>query len=160
MAVTVMVDCLDTAEIVCPECGRKKIFQLSEYPIREGKVKVRCRCKCGHADSVFLQKRSDAKHKTNLAGTYITRGEKRSIGKMIVKKISTKGLMLKTNISEHVVPGLKMMLEFVLDDAKQSIVRKEVVVRACHGRYLSADFMSDEHYDNLGPYIFFHRLYS
>ena len=123
-------------------------------------MKVRCRCKCGHAYSVFLQKRSDAKHQTHLAGTYRTQGKNRSIGKMIVKKISAKGLMLKTNIGAHLVPGLTMMLEFVLDDAKQSIVKKEVVVRACSGRYLSADFLSDEHYDNLGPYIFFHRIYS
>ena len=160
MALTSIVDCLDTAEIVCPECGRKKIFQLSGFPIRDKKVKVRCRCKCGHVYSVYLQKQNDEKHQAHFAGTYVTRGENRSIGKMIVKKISAKGLMLKTNIGDNLMPGLKMVLEFVLDDVKQSIVRKEVVVRACHGRYLSADFTSEDHRDNLGPYIFFHRMYS
>lgn len=160
MASTVIIDCLDTAEIQCPECRRKKIFQLSEYPIRAGKVKVRCRCKCGHVYSVCLQKGNDERPETHLAGTYITRGRNRSIGRMIVKKISTKGLMFKANIGDHLMPGLKMVLEFVLDDVKQSIVRKEVVVRACHGRHLSAEFISRDHRDNLGPYIFFHRLYS
>ncbi|MCF8044577.1 MAG: PilZ domain-containing protein [Desulfarculaceae bacterium] len=160
MASTVIIDCLDTAEIECQECGRKKIFQLSEYPIRDGKVRVRCRCRCGHVYSVRLQKRNEERAETHLAGTYVTRGRNRSIGKMIVKKISGKGLMVKTNLGENLMPGLKMVLEFVLDDVKQSIVRKEVVVRACHGRYLSADFISEDHRDNLGPYIFFHRLYS
>ena len=160
MASTVMIDCLDMAEIVCPECGRKKIFQLSKYTIRNKKVKVRCRCKCSHVYSVFMQKRDDAGHKTHLAGTYIIRGRNRGIGKMIVKKISAKGLMLKTSLGENLMPGLKMMLEFVLDDVKQSIVRKEVVVRACQGHYLSAEFTSEDHRDNLGPYIFFHRMYS
>ncbi|MFO7751935.1 MAG: hypothetical protein R6V41_02315 [Desulfobacteraceae bacterium] len=160
MTQTVMIDCLDTAEIVCPECKRQKVFQLSEYPIRSGRVKVRCRCKCGHVYSVFLKKQDDAKHQIHLAGTYISRGENRSIGRMIVKKITAKGLMLKTNFGGNLMPGLKLVLEFVLDDVKQSIVRKEVVVRACHGKYLSAEFASDDHRDNLGPYIFFNRMYS
>nr|NJM01210.1 hypothetical protein [Desulfobacula sp.] len=54
---------------------------------------------------------------------------------------------------------MRLFLEFVLDDAKQSIVQKEVVVKAKNGKYLTAEFTSDLHEDNLGPYLFLNRLY-
>ena len=50
-------------------------------------------------------------------------------------------------------------VEFVLDDAKQSVVTKDVRVLARNGRYLTAAFLSKDHYDNLGPYLFFNKLY-
>jgi hypothetical protein len=51
------------------------------------------------------------------------------------------------------------MIEFVLDDPKQSIVKKKVVVKARQDKYLSTQFVSEEHYDNLRPYLFFNKLY-
>jgi len=96
---------------------------------------------------------------TQLLGTFISRGEAKLRGKMIIKKLNSKGLMLKTNIEQSFLPGLKVFLEFVLDDAKQSIVKKEVVVKAKKGKYLSAEFISQEHNDNLGPYLSFNKLY-
>lgn len=57
------------------------------------------------------------------------------------------------------LPGIDLNVEFVLDDAKQSVVTKEVRVLARNGRYLTAEFLSKEHFDNLGPYLFFNKLY-
>jgi hypothetical protein len=68
--------------------------------------------------------------------------------------------MLETTIEQNLWPGLKLFLEFVLDDPKQSIVKKEVVVTAQKGKYLSAEFISDSHADNLGPYLFLNKLYT
>ncbi len=62
-------------------------------------------------------------------------------------------------MEQSLLPGIKVFLEFVLDDAKQSIVKKEVLVKAHQGKYLSAEFTSPEHDDNLGPYLSFHKLY-
>ncbi len=62
-------------------------------------------------------------------------------------------------MEQKILPGVSLKIEFVLDDAKQSLVRKEVRVLARDGRYLTAEFISKEHYDNLGPYLFFNKLY-
>jgi hypothetical protein len=78
---------------------------------------------------------------------------------MVIKKLNNNGVTLKTNIEQKILPGLFLMLEFVLDDAKQSIVKKQVRVLAKNGKYLTAEFTSKEHYDNLGPYLFFNKLY-
>ncbi len=33
------------------------------------------------------------------------------------------------------------------------------MIKAKQGKYLSAEFTSSEHSDNLGPYLFFNKLY-
>ena len=158
MEQTILIDSLDTARFACPECHREKIMQLSEYSIKRQNTKVKCTCSCGHTYMVVLEKKESA-HDTQLLGTFISKGRMECRGKMIIKRLNSKGLTLRINVDQHILPGLKLFLEFVLDDAKQSIVKKEVVVRAKKGKYLSAEFTSDEHHDNLGPYLFFNKLY-
>lgn len=159
MEQTILIDCLDTAKFACPECNKKKTMQLSEYNIRRQRTRVNCKCRCGHTYGVVLKKSIEAIQKTQLLGTFISSDSMRCSGKMIIKKLNSNGIMLKTNIEQNILPGLKLLLEFVLDDAKQSIVKKEVVVKAKKGKYLSAEFLSNDHYDNLGPYLFFNKLY-
>ncbi len=153
------IDYIDTAKFVCPECLREKIMQLSQYTITRKNTKIKCKCRCGFSYPVVLTKNMETTQETQLLGTFISRGEAKLRGKMIIKKLNSKGLMLKTNIEQSFLPGLKVFLEFVLDDAKQSIVKKEVVVKAKKGKYLSAEFTSQEHNDNLGPYLSFNKLY-
>lgn len=155
----ILIDSLDTARLACPECNRGKIMQLSQHNIRKPITRVKCKCRCGHIYMVTLEKVADNIQQTQLSGTFISKGKNRCSGKMIIKKLNSKGIMLKTNIEQNILPGLNLFLEFVLDDAKQSIVKKEVVVKAKKGKYLSAEFTSEEHYDNLGPYLFFNKLY-
>ncbi len=159
MTQILIIDSLDTAVFVCPECHKTKVLQLSSYKVAQPETRVKCKCSCGYATEVILKKKYRCSKETTLSGTFMTRGKKCCSGRMIIKKLNSKGLMLKTNLEQNILPGLKMFLEFVLDDAKQSIVKKEVVVKARQGKYLSAEFTSDEHYDNLGPYLFFNKLY-
>ncbi|THB73426.1 MAG: hypothetical protein D3926_23685 [Desulfobacteraceae bacterium] len=158
MTQTIRIDSLDTAVFVCPECKKTKVLQLSSYRIEKRRTTVKCKCGCGHASNAILEKQYDHLGETCLLGTFMTRQKTRSKGKMIIKKLNSKGLMLRTNIEQNILPGLKLFLEFVLDDAKQSIVKKEVIVKARKGKYLSAEFTSEEHFDNLGPYLFFNKL--
>lgn len=156
----ILVDSLDTARFVCPECHREKLMQLSEYSIHRQTTKVKCRCKCGHTHIAILEKTTEPVRNTQLSGTFISNGRLQCNGKMIIKKLNSKGLMFKTNIRQDILPGIKLFIEFVLDDAKQSIVKKEVVVKAKKGRYLSASFTSNRHHDNLGPYLFTNNLHT
>jgi len=155
----ILIDSLDTAQFACPECNRKQNMQLSEYNLKKQQTKVKCRCRCGYTYIVVLEKTIESIQDTQLSGTFTAKSQIKCSGKMIIKKLNSKGIMLKTNIEQGILPGLKLFLEFVLDDAKQSIVKKEVVVKAKKGKYLTAEFISDDHYDNLGPYLFFNKLY-
>jgi len=155
----VLIDSIDTARFACPECHREKTMQLSEYGIHPKPTRVKYRCRCGHTCIVTLEKKNEAIHNTQILGTFNSTGQINCSGKMIIKKLNSKGLMFKTNIEQNLLPGLPLCLEFVLDDAKQSIVEKEVIVKAKKGKYLSAEFTSQTHNDNLGPYLFFNKVY-
>lgn len=159
MELRVLIDSLDTAHFTCPGCTREKVMQVSEYDLKNQATRVKYRCKCGHTCIIILEKKYKFIQNIHLLGTFFSKGSHTYSGKMTIKKLNNKGLMLKTNIEQKLLPGLKLFLEFVLDDAKQSIVKKEVIVRAKKGVYLSAEFTSDEHYDNLGPYLYFNKLY-
>ncbi|MDD9303345.1 MAG: hypothetical protein HUK40_13810 [Desulfobacter sp.] len=155
----VTISSLDTAQLTCPECRRTKTLQLSEYKLIKRHTRVKDTCQCGHVFMVILEKKSSRKNATCLAGTFSARGHIQCAGKMVIKRLNSNGLTLKTNIGQKLLPGLGLSLEFVLDDAKQSVAQKDVRILAKNGQYLTAEFTSKEHFDNLGPYLFFNKLY-
>lgn len=159
MRQTIYVDSLDTARFTCPECNQEKTMQLSEYNLKKYRTHVNCTCRCGCTYGVILEKSPDSAQKTSLKGRFVSRGVHRCSGTMKIEKLNSKGIMLRTNLEQDILPGLKLFLEFTLDDKKKSIIKKEVVVRAKKGKYLSAEFTTEEHYDSLGPYLFFNKLY-
>ncbi len=155
----IFIDNLDTALIRCPDCGIKKILQMSGRPLTEPITRFKYKCTCGHIQRAFIEKRNHRAKDLHLAGTFLSRGTTKCSGKMTIRRLNSKGIALKTNLEQNISPGVAMIVEFVLDDPKQSIVKKEVTVLARNGHYLSAEFISQEHYDNLGPYLFFNKLY-
>lgn len=154
-----MLDMLDTARIVCSGCNKIKLLQLSGYPLAKTHTRIKYTCLCGHVCLAVLEKKPAGQRETRLAGTFISRGGARCSGKMTIQKLNSQGLTLKTNIEQKILPGLNLMLEFVLDDVKQSLVKKEVRILARNGRYITVEFISTDHYDNLGPYLFFNKLF-
>ncbi len=154
----VIIDNLDTARLACPKCERNKILQLSGYNLLKRHTRVKYKCNCGHTYIVLLEKKPIPPQDRMLTGTFTSAEERGCSGKMIIKRLNSHGLILKTNIDQKILPGGNLMLEFVLDDVKQSIVKKQVRILAINGRYLTAEFTSTEHFDNLGPYLLFNKL--
>ncbi|HKL01543.1 MAG TPA: hypothetical protein VJ943_14910 [Desulfotignum sp.] len=155
----IRIDRLDIARLSCPDCGRKKMLQMSGHLFTKKHIKINFRCPCGYTGSAILEKPSDTLSDVGLAGTFICSDKARRSGRMTIKRLNSQGITFKTNIEQQIDPGLTLNLEFVLDDGKQSIVKKTVKVLVRNGKYLSAAFTSREHYDNLGPYLFFNKLY-
>ncbi|MFO7911837.1 MAG: hypothetical protein R6V15_06700 [Desulfotignum sp.] len=155
----IRIDRLDIAKLTCPDCKRKKMLQMSGHKFTRKHIRLTYRCPCGYSGSAVLEKCSDDHPDMGLAGTFICSDKARRSGRMTIKRLNSQGITFKTNIEQKIDPGLILNLEFVLDDAKQSIVKKTVKVLVRNGKYLSAKFTSGEHYDNLGPYLFFNKLY-
>lgn len=155
----VIISPLDTARLTCPQCRRVKTLQLSEYGLVRRLTRVRYTCKCGHTFRAALEMRPGTNQNTRLTGTYTNLDNARCRGGLVVKKLNSEGITLKTNRDQNILPGINLRVEFVLDDAKQSVVSRDVRVLARSGRYLTAEFASKEHFDNLGPYLFFNKLY-
>jgi len=155
----VKISTLDTARLTCPECSRSKTLQLSEYKLSKRFNRVKCTCNCGHTYIAVLEKRSGRERTTSLAGTFSTTGKEQRTGRMVIIRLNSDGLTMRTNMDEKLLPEMTLKVEFVLDDPKQSVVTKDVRVEAKKGRYLTAKFLNKEHFDNLGPYLFFNKLY-
>jgi len=155
----VKISTLDTARLTCPECNRSKILQLSEYKLSKRFNRVKYTCNCGHTYLTILEKQSGRDKTTSLAGTFSTIEGKPCTGKMVIIRLNSDGLTLRTNVDEKLLPKMKLRVEFVLDDPKQSVVTKDVNVMAKKGRYLTGEFLQKEHFDNLGPYLYFNKLY-
>lgn len=159
MTQRIEIDNLDTALIICPKCGNKKILQLSECSLISALTRIKFRCSCGHTQRAVIKKNFGPSQNIRLAGTFLSRDKEECSGKMIIKKLNSSGITLKTNMDQNIRPGRNLSIEFVLDDPKQSIVQKEVKVLARRGRYLTAEFTSKEHNDNLGPYLVYNKLF-
>ncbi len=155
---TLMVDSLDTAKFQCPACDRIRLFQVSKYNMTPPRTRVRYTCRCGCSVVAILERGKTQKKEMLLFGTFKSLTDRKWGGRMTVKKLNSKGLVFKTTIDHKIRPGHRLRLEFVLDDAKQSIVTKEVIVAAVSGHFISAQFVSREHFDNLGPYLLFNQL--
>ena len=158
MANRIVIDSLDTATLRCPNCDRQKVMQLSQYKIRKPVTRIKCCCACGHTFRAVLEQRGRNMKNMHLWGTYASREHERWCGRMTVRRLNSRGVTLMLNLNQKIIPGYKLQVEFVLDDAKQSTVKKEVVVTAADGRFISAEFSSREHFDNLGPYLLFNKL--
>ena len=154
----IVIDSLDTATFTCPKCGRKKTLLLSRYKIEKPVTRIRYQCGCNETFVAMLERKGEKIRQMQLVGTCTNRGEEKWSGRMTVKRLNARGVTLMLNIRQKVTSGARLLLEFVLDDAKQSIVKKQVIVTAVDGPYVSAVFLSREHFDNLGPYLFFNRL--
>ncbi len=154
----IIIDSLDTATVTCPRCQRKKTLLLTQYRIDKPVTRIRYRCSCKETFCAVLERRGRGAREMRLAGTCTSRGEKKWSGRMTVKRLNARGVTLMLSTRQKVMTGNRLDLEFVLDDAKQSIVKKQVVVTAMDGPYVSAVFLSQEHFDNLGPYLFFNKL--
>ena len=137
---------------ICPECKRSKTTHASNYKHSETAVKVNCKCACGHAYSVLLERRKYIRKNLNLRGIYylMTRDER---GMMTVIDMSRSGMKIRLEVERSLALGERLALEFRLDDKEKSLIRREVFIRSVKGALVGVEFCHPEHYDKLGHYI-------
>ena len=140
------------ATFACPECQKVKRMDVSKYRVREKVVKLKYRCSCGHRYPVFLERRRHVRKEMELMGS-IKKG--RAGIPVIVRDLSMSGMKLKSGVKLPFSPDDRITVEFVLDDAGRSVVKKEVIVRTVFGFFIGVEFLSHEHYDKLGPYLLY-----
>jgi len=128
-------------------------MDVSKFVHVDKAVKLKVTCACGHDFSVTLERRLHIRKKANLKGTLMFKAKKYDIR---ITDISRYGLKIITEKPIDVQDGEKLIIDFVLDDAGQSQVEKEVIVRKINGANIGVEFSSHDHYDRFGPYLLFH----
>ncbi len=145
------------ATFSCPQCTRSKTVDVSKYAAIDKMVKVNIKCPCGHAYKAILEKRKHYRKETNLPGTYIhfIDGKPQNRGLMTIKDISTSGVKVQLNVKQYFAIGDQMKIEFHLDDAQRTLIKKTVIIRNQRDRIIGAEFAPYETVDKaLGFYLF------
>ena len=142
-----------TANFSCPECGKNRQMDVTRFREAQKEVKLKCTCKCGHVFSVILERRLDVRKKVSLPGVVHLNRKRYPVD---VINISRLGLRIRTRGRLEINLLDKVNIEFVLDDAANSTVRKEMIARTMRENQIGLEFVDDKHYDKLGPYLLFH----
>jgi hypothetical protein len=147
------------AKIVCPQCNKSRIIDVSGEIDSYKAARLKHKCTCGYLHTVLLERRKRYRKKTNLPGIliYSISGEKAATCSMIVKDISRAGIgfELKNNVKSDFNIGDKISVEFHLDDKPRSLIKKEAIIKHIHGPFIGAEFCFIDLYDRaLGQYMF------
>jgi hypothetical protein len=148
----VYVDQDNTATLVCPNCGLSKTANVTKFKDRKDPLKIRC--KCGSSFSVSFEFRRAHRKETNLKGYYCRLPARKDWHEMLVKNISLTGIGFATFTAHNLRKGSEVRVRFTLDDASQSEIEKDVVVRVVKDKYLGGEFRERALFDKaLGFYL-------
>lgn len=159
MTVKIYINEDNTAVFICPECQKTCIKDVSKYASQNTIPRLKAKCTCGHSYEVFLEKRKKFRKAADLPGTYKCVPEDTSTqehtGTMSVKDISYTGLRIKLQLMPRFKVGDSLWVEFRLDDANQSHIKKKVIVKNMKGLSAGLEYASPQNHDSvLGFYLF------
>ena len=153
---TVFISNNNTATFRCPQCGKAKTTDVSQYTLTDKKITVNCTCACGHQFRCRLEKRKQYRKGADLPGKFTLLGKDGPADTGLVKvvDISTTGLKLKMTVPRAFTIGATLLVEFRLNDRKRTPMEKRVIVRNVTGLYVGASFHPHEPDDPaLGFYL-------
>jgi len=127
------------AVVTCPKCNTSKNMDARKYRKLDKAVRAKCKCKCGNAFHVLLERRKYFRKAVNLPGKYFVK-DKKSTGTMKVEDLSRTGLNFKVTMPPQFSVDDKVIVEFNLNDKKGTVISKEATIRLISGMKIGAEF--------------------
>ena len=142
----------NNATLLCPHCGTSKTANVEKLKNRGDPLRIRCTCR--KAFSVTFEFRKAHRKETNLAGHYCRLSAREDWLGMTVRNISLTGIGFETLSPHGLGKGDEIRVRFTLDDAKQSEIERDVIVRVVKDKYIGGEFSDPNLYDKtLGFYL-------
>ncbi len=131
------------ATFVCPECGKTKTIDASQYKNIKKTVRLKRKCACGHSYIALLERRKFYRKEVRLPGFYIRESDpdKRP---MTVRDLSRSGLKIEVPELGNLQLGDKLSVEFRLDNVHKTQIKKEVEIKTIKDLELGTEFTSRE----------------
>lgn len=140
------------ATIVCPKCSTAKTISVAEFKDRQHVLKVKC--KCGHAFTLQLEFRQFFRKDTDLKGTYDLNPPARGGGIATIVNLSLIGACFEVRGVHDLKIGHKGSLVFTLDNRKETVLYKQVIIRSVEGNRIGCEFVDDRAFEKeLGFYL-------
>ncbi len=140
------------ATIVCPACRAVKNIGVLKF--KDKKHAVRVKCGCGHTFEVQLEFRLHYRKETNLDGTYDIKPPAVGGGKTKIVNLSIRGACFEVKGKHSLEPGQAGSLVFTLDDKKETVLIKNVIIKSVKGSRIGCEFVDDKAFEKeLGFYM-------
>ncbi|TKB26605.1 PilZ domain-containing protein [Desulfopila sp. IMCC35006] len=142
----------DEAMIVCPACDAARAISAAQFRHRLHLIKVKC--KCGHVYKVHLEFRRNARKNTELEGIYDLIPPAIGGGKIKIMNLSLNGACFEVRGIHDMKVGQRGSLVFTLDNRKETVLFKKVIIKTVSGNRIGAEFIEDRAYEKeLGFYL-------
>ena len=143
----------DKPVYTCPQCETIEKSKLAPIQVRDKRT-IELMCSCGCNFAVSVEHRDFYRKLTNLEGSYkiLPKGCKYEL--MQVLNLSIGGIGFATRTFNALSVGVRIKMNFILDDKKQSVVQKEGVVRHVYSYSVGCEFTDTDNIDsNLTFYL-------
>ena len=140
------------ATIVCPACSSAKTISVEEFRHRHHVLKIKC--KCGHSFTLQLEFRQFFRKDTDLHGVYDLVPPARGGGIATIVNLSLVGACFEVRGVHSLQVGHKGSLVFTLDNRKETVLYRQVIIRSVDGNRIGCEFVDDRAFDKeLGFYL-------
>lgn len=155
MTFTILVKEDLQAFITCPSCCQVREQDVSSFMGVESRVRIRCRCMCGHTFHVQLERRQFVRK--NVSFPVVCKVQERGYKLHgTVTDLSQSGLRIHLTTFVSLTVGMQVSLSFNLDDRDNALIEKQGIIRSISELEVGMAFDSTQHYGKLGLYIEFH----
>jgi hypothetical protein len=163
--------------VSCPQCKKTREIDATPFLKKEGLVKLTFRFKCnscdfghsrdcsgckegdcsnGHTNIFTLERRKFYRKKVNLSGSIIGEDDKRF--SIRVLDLSRTGLRMKVLTPNTFHVDQNVQVEFFLDDAKETQILKQIVIRKTDNKVVDGEFLATDRYDHNDKVIGFYLM--
>ena len=139
------------ATISCPNCMMTKQVAVAGYQDKQHSLKVRC--KCQQTFTVNLEFRQQHRKNTELRGIYDILNDSGG-GRAVIRDLSRNGIGFTVSGVHNIRVGQRVMINFALDDNKQTELTKQAVVKAINMNLIGCEFQKDQAFEkDFGFYL-------
>ena len=140
MVEKVFLNSENLATFLCPQCQKTFKKDLTEIINHHKKIRFKCKCPCGYSFPVLLERRVYEIKNTDLTGAFI-HDKKKIRGAINIKNVSLGGLGFELTSNYLISTGDIVLVRFNLDDAFNTLISKEALIRKMINRYVGAEFL-------------------
>ncbi len=133
----------------CSRCNRSKVTDVSKYIPVESEVLIKYKCRCGNANTVFLERRRFNRENTETTGVYTLykKNEEAGKGLITISNISLKGLRFKIEGKQTLPMNAKIHVEFQLEGNRH--ISKKAIIKNSKDGFYGVEFRGDDSFDKI-----------
>jgi len=132
----------NAVQISCEKCGKSRHIDISQFKNRNGTVKGKIRCPCGHSQPFMLERRQFTRKPVKLKGNlkHLNPQPAVSLREIEILDISRSGMKLNVPVPHGLEIDAQVIIEFHLDNDSQSFIRKRAWVKMVNDNVVGIAF--------------------